>query len=352
MDMQLVYDDIIYSLQKSGGGSVYWTEVIRPSLDEAEHYIYDSSDQNIFCRQLSIAHRHLLSSRFLFIKRFINPRYKIDRPFLFHSSYFRYCKNPNALNITTVHDFTTEKYVGGIHRIIHSVQLKKALRHSQGVICVSENTKKDFESFFPWYKGTVVAIQNGYAQNDYYFENLDRTKDILFVGARTSYKRFDLAVRIAQALNDCRLVIVGGGELSPDEKAMLDRELPGRYEKKGFVSNNELRRLYNQAFFLCYSSEYEGFGIPLLEAQACGCPVVCQRKSSIPEVVADTAVYFDGSDLKEGIDRIRNLYDKQVYRDYQEKGIENAKRFSWKISAEKHQEFYRAIWAQYIKNED
>ena len=60
--MKLVYDDIIYSLQKSGGGSVYWTEVIRPTLDVAEHYVFDSARENIFYKDLNMSNKHVLSS--------------------------------------------------------------------------------------------------------------------------------------------------------------------------------------------------------------------------------------------------------------------------------------------------
>lgn len=346
--MKIIYDDIIYSLQKSGGGSVYWTEIIKPTVNDALHFVYDNAVDNIFYKQLALKNKKKLSSRFLIIKRFMNPKYKIKNSFIFHSSYFRYCRNKKAINITTVHDFTVERYGHGIHAIGHKLQQKSAVKHSQGVICVSENTKKDFRKFYPWYKGKIQVIPNGYDDHTYYFESeTKRTKEIIFVGARTDYKRFDIAVQIVAGLPDCRLVIVGGGKLSGDEKKLLDRFLSDRYEKKGFVDNDELRQLYNRAFFLCYPSEYEGFGIPLLEAQACGCPVVCQKKSSIPEVVEDTAIYFDSHEIQSAIEAIKQLYDEKQYFDYQKSGLDNVKRFSWSKSALRHQEFYKDMWDKF-----
>lgn len=343
--MKLVYDDIIYSLQKSGGGSVYWTKVIQPSLESADHFVYDSAKDNIFYQQIKIKNETIIPSKYLYIKRLINPSYKYDTPFIFHSSYFRYCRNKNAINITTVHDFTSEKYVKGIHGLIHSMQLKATLHHSAGVICVSNNTKKDFEEYFPWYDGEVVAIQNGYDNSTYYFEpNTQKTKDVLFVGARTSYKRFDIAIKIVSSLTDCRLVIIGGGNLSDREIELLESSIYGRYQKIGFIDNDDLRHLYNRAFFLCYPSEYEGFGIPLLEAQACGCPVVCQCKSSIPEVANNTVLYIDSNSLSVSIDAIKTLYDETTYNQFIQNGLENVKNFSWEKCAKEHQRFYEKIW--------
>ena len=350
MSMNLVYDDIIYSLQKSGGGSVYWTEVIRPTLSTAKHYVYDNANQNIFYKQITMNNRIVLSSKLFLLKRFINPRHEIKEPHIFHSSYFRYSRDKSAVNITTVHDFTVEKFGRGLHARAHIIQQKMAVKNSRGVICVSENTKKDFLEYYPWYKGRVVAIPNGYDETTYYYEQgVNKTKDVLFVGARTNYKRFDIAVKIVSKIPECRLVIIGGGNLTDDEKRIVEAELHGRYEKKGFITNEELRHLYNSAFFLCYPSEYEGFGIPLLEAQACGCPVLCQNKSSIPEVVQESAIYIESSDLEKAVVSAKLLFDETVYSDYVSRGLENVKRYSWTKSANSHQQFYKEMWEEYCK---
>ena len=344
--MAIVYDDIIYSLQKSGGGSVYWTEIIKRKKNNVEHYAYDTAKKNFFYEEGNLPNLHVLSSVLLVIKRYLNLFfYKRDKPFIFHSSLYRLCNNKNAVNITTVHDFTYEYYRKDLKSYLHKIQKRKAVMHSDGVICISENTKKDLLKFYPNFKGRIKVIYNGYSTDKYYYKpEIKKTHNVLFVGARNDYKRFDFAVELLKELEECRLIIIGGGDLTLREKDMLDSKLHNRYDKKGYVSDEELCDLYNSSFFLCYPSEYEGFGIPLIEAQASGCPVVCQRNSSIPEVVADCAVYVNTTDLKKSIESIKQLYNSSYYTSIQKKGLENVKRFSWEQCAKSVFEFYEEVY--------
>ena len=120
-------------------------------------------------------------------------------------------------------------------------------------------------------------------------------------------------------------------------------ELLGEIEKntnivfKGRVDDNELIELYSNAICFVYPSFYEGFGIPPLEAQACGCPVVCSNVASLPEVGGvDSVVYcdpYDVNDIREKIELVLN--DKNLQNDLKIKGFENIKRFSWEESARK-----------------
>lgn len=345
--MKIVYDDIIYSLQKVGGGSVYWTEVTRRCDENSVHYAYDNADKNFFYEQNNFKNNKKWSSTFLLLKRYLNPHFNEERPFIFHSSMYRYCKNKNAINITTVHDFTYEYFRADLKSNLHKIQKRNAVMHSEGVICISENTKADLLKFYPHYKGLIKVINNGYATDTYFYEpDVQKTKKVLFVGARTGYKRFDVCVSLVKELKDCCLYIVGGGRLSCSEKTLLETNLAGRYRETGYLSDSDLRHLYNEAFFLCYPSEYEGFGIPVIEAQACGCPVVCQEKSSIPEVAADTVVYIDSDDFAASLNSIKVLYDDELYDSIQKKGFENVRRFSWDKCAAEVKEFYGDVYSK------
>ena len=348
--MHIIYDDIIYSLQKSGGGSVYWTEIIRRNKRQAEHYAYDSAKDNFFYDEENLPNLHIWSSLFLIAKRYFNVRFRHrNEPFIFHSSLYRLCKNKNAVNITTVHDFVYEYYRKDLKSNLHKMQKKKAVLHSDGVICISENTKKDLLKFYPNFRGKIKVIYNGYSTDKYFYKpQIEKTRNVLFVGARTDYKRFDIAVSLIKAMPDCRLMIIGGGDLTETERGFLESNLPCRYEKKGYVPDEELCDLYNAAFFLCYPSEYEGFGIPMIEAQACGCPVVCSPKSSIPEVTDGSAVYIDSEALDVSLENVNRLFDVSFYRAMQQRGLQNVKRFSWDICADEVTQFYDEVFSQAV----
>ena len=102
----------------------------------------------------------------------------------------------------------------------------------------------------------------------------------------------------------------------------------------GYVEDADIAAIYNLAKLFVFPSLYEGFGIPPLEAQACGCPVVCSNVASMPEVCGDSVIYFDPCNVKEMRDKIQMvLNDEILQNELRVKGFENIKRFSWEHSA-------------------
>ena len=113
----------------------------------------------------------------------------------------------------------------------------------------------------------------------------------------------------------------------------------------GYVPDEEMAALYSAAELFSFPSLYEGFGIPVIEAQACGTPVLTSRNSALPEVGGDGAIYvnaWDIGDICRGM--LTVLEDREMARQLVEKGLENARRFSWEASAERLKEIVeRAI---------
>jgi len=123
-----------------------------------------------------------------------------------------------------------------------------------------------------------------------------------------------------------------------------EHKLSSRVIKLGFLSEEELVVLYNLADCYLYPSLYEGFGLPILEAQACGCPVITSNLTSCPEVAGEGAVIIDAysiEDLSAGILKIVN--NRNFRKDLIKKGFENIKRFSWKKAAKEHLELFNRI---------
>jgi mannosyltransferase len=338
--MKIIYDDIIYSLQHSGGISLYWSQ-LETYLNQDMHLLYSEHEKNIFLPNFN--GEKIIKNNIPLFERYKNVKVPEKEPFIFHSSYYRYCKNKNAINITTVHDFIYDFFRRDLKSNIHKIQKRKAIEKSRAIICNSENTKRDFLLFFPKYKGIIKVIYLGLS-DDYYRVGRPRKNIVIFIGGRAGYKNFEYAVQIIGELPGLNLQIIGGGELTSREIALLKEHLPGRYEFYQTLSNKELNIKYNEAKFLLYPSLYEGFGVPVVEAQAAGCPVVCCGVSSLPEVAGDAAVYISGKDIDSDLRMISGLDNHDFYCHLAEKGLKNCKRFSWKKCAEQTYEFYQEVW--------
>jgi glycosyltransferase involved in cell wall biosynthesis len=113
-----------------------------------------------------------------------------------------------------------------------------------------------------------------------------------------------------------------------------ERQLQHRVVFAGFVDDRDLPALYNLAEVFCFPSLYEGFGIPLLEAMACGVPVIAGDNSSLPEVIGDAGILVDASDQTALADAIRQLLNDPDYRNkVSRRGLSRAQRFSWRSAA-------------------
>jgi mannosyltransferase len=338
--MKIVYDDIAYSLQDSGGISLYWSQ-LETHLKHDMQLLYRNYENNIFYSESSVTKRKKIN--IILFERYKNVSLPERTPFIFHSSYYRYCKNKNAINITTVHDFIYEYFRHDIKAMAHKIQKRNAIHHSHGIIFVSESTKNDFEKLFPDYKGTKSVIYHGIA-SEYMSLNTLKKKKVIFIGKRAGYKNFIYAVKILNKLPQFKLQVIGGGSLTKKEICELDSYLPNRYEYYQSLPNRELNIKYNEACFLIYPSLYEGFGFPVVEAQAAGCPVVCCNNTSLPEVGGDAAMYISGRNIDDDLDKINRLNERVYYKTLVDKGFENCKRFSWIKCANETFDFYKKVF--------
>ena len=362
--MNIYLDNIIFSLQKSGGISVVWHELLS-RLIKSKHLVkyLNYTNNNLFSKNLKFKpYENIYVDNYLplCIKRYINPLLNQEKDkFIFHSSYYRICNNPNAINITTVHDFTYEYFSHGLKKHIHTWQKRKAIMNSEYIICISENTKKDLFKFIPQAANkNIQVIYNG-VSDDYKVlshneinrtDNIPTQKYIVFVGARGGYKNFKLAAK-AIAQSDYDLVIVGS-PLTEKEKSELNAYInPERYHCTGRISNQELNVIYNNAFALLYPSSYEGFGIPVLEAQKAGCPVIAYNASSIPEIIGETPLLLQELSTKEILRCFHILENETSRNNIIATGLENAKRFTWDKMYEQICDIYNEIIKNNIEKE-
>lgn len=356
--MTIYLDNIIYSLQTAGGISAYWFELSKRWLQTTEKvfFVEKTTTHNIFRRQLSIPNAFLKPSRQLplILDRYLPAQFESVEQGIFHSSYYRITNNKNAKSIVTVHDFTYEKMRGGIRREIHRVQKKAALDNAHGIICISENTKKDLLQFYPHLsRKKITVIYNGVSDlffpmansqtitNDDIVYKLTDKKYVVFIGSRDEYKNFSFAVRVLEALKDHFLVIVGGKPLSNNEKTFLKNTLGENWQHFMGITTETLNKLYNFAQFLLYPSSYEGFGIPVIEAERAGCPVIALNASSIPEIIGNKDLLLNKTDVQECVEKVCWL-DKNRSSAIAN-GIENSALYSWDDCFSEVRNFYKEI---------
>lgn len=307
--MQVIYDNIIYSLQRFGGISVVWNELLSRAR----------ADRDLDLVILDYTHGQNLR----FMERYRVPSFRATTPSIFHSSYFRVLPQEGVHNVTTVHDLTYHFYRHGLAKKVHLWEEERALRNGEAVICVSENTKRDLLHFYPWVKEeNIHVIYNGVGEEFHPIKSIEKKGYLLFIGnSQVTYKRFDVAQEVAR-------------------RTGLELRIASN------VTREQLNTMYNEALCLLYPSDYEGFGIPILEAQKAGCPVIAQNTSSIPEVMRDGGLMIQhdtpqrmAAEMAELVLQLQSRSAKEIIM----KGHENAKRFSWDKTYEQTKHVYAQL---------
>lgn len=354
----IIFDNIVFSLQKAGGISVVWQELlsrfIKDGKDSLTFVVHPSDNENVFRRKLDLSTGTILgpACRWFTLDRYCNPHIKSDKPYIFHSSYFRTCPSKNAINVTTVHDFTYDYFYKGKRRgaFLHLWQRNKAIRKADAVVCISENTKRDLLKFLPDVdENKVHVIYNGVSE-DYHVidDKREEVKEyLLFIGERVAYKNGRWFAEVVKETG--YKVLFCGKPMTKEEKTYYDNVLGAdRYQVMSGLTNKELNKVYNSVKCLVYPSSYEGFGIPVLEAQKAGCPVIALNASSIPEVIGETPLLMSELTKEELLEKLSLLDKDDVREEVIENGLKNAARFTWDRAYEQ----YRALYEQLLMEKE
>lgn len=253
--------------------------------------------------------------------------------------------------ITSVHDFSSI-----IHKEFHPKErveyfekyFFKNIKRSDILICFSQFTKNEILQYFDFEENQIEVIPHG-VKNDFLKTYDDLTlnfeipkKFILTVGSIEPRKNLIGLLKAYNMLDEnlkkeYKLVLVGFKGWENREIMELINKNKTNIHYLGFVTDEELAKVYNLASLFVFPSFYEGFGLPPLEAMACGTPVVTSNLTSLPEVCEDAVLYCNPHneiDIKEKMEKI--LKDKTLQKDLSIKGKKQAQKFSWEKSALAH----------------
>jgi len=218
----------------------------------------------------------------------------------------------------------------------HKYYTPEVFKQAEHIICISESTANDIIQFYqiPSHKITPILLAGD--NSHFQFLNLPTRNYFLYIGRQDPYKNLQRLITAFSALpnrNDYELWLAGPYDQRYSPLLEIQtQELGINHLVKflNYVSSDELPIIINQAIALVFPSLWEGFGLPVLEAMACGTPVITSNVSSLPEVAGDAAILinpYNPGEITAAMTTIIN--DSETRKQLSEKGLKRANQFSW-----------------------
>lgn len=391
--MRILYDHQAFTMQTHGGVSRCFSELYRqmPESVEAAFSIHETN--NVYAKDLCIGvprgydYEHfLLPFHFPFKGRLFGVYnhlkygmpYQYDNDMYFHGSeYSRQISirvlqqgNFDVFHPTFFDDYflpylNGKPFVLTIHDMIPWIysnvnntnwkwqveKMKNLAPEASAIVAVSENTKKDIIRYLHIPEDKIHVVYHGCS-----FPKIEDTSFIvhepyiLYVGDRNLYKNFNLFVEeVADVLKrheELRVVCTGRDFNEKELQQMKKLGISDRFIRKWIVCDDEFYSLYHHAVCFVYTSEYEGFGIPILEAYQADCPVMLNNASCFPEIAGDAAIFFE---MKNNFSDFSKKFE-ELYSMNENKRLSLLKKqrdrlnlYSWKKSALQLTDIYRSI---------
>lgn len=282
--------------------------------------------------------------------------------------FFNYIVPPfvHGKKIVTIHDMVIRAYPETVRfrtKQLLLTGMKKSMKRADVIVTDSEFSKSEITKYYPQFADKIQVVYCGVnTEKFYHIEDravIEKTKQsleidgeyFLYLGTIEPRKNLERLVEAYRILKDKygdipKLVMAGG-------KGWLNSGIYGKVQEYGledsviftkYIPDEDICPLMNGACAFVFPSIYEGFGMPPLEAMACGVPVVSSTEASLPEVVGDCAVMVDAYSPESIADGMYRIYsDRELARDLAEKGMKRAAGFTWNRFSEKLHGIYEAV---------
>lgn len=363
---RILFDYQVFSEQCHGGVSRYFFELLRrlPALGTAPYlplklfnntYLRGTTEGRgaLYCGGVSFRGKNRLMS--MLNRRTSRAALRAGGFDVFHPTYFdpyfldNLCGKPFVLTIyDMIHELFPKNF--SAPREIKMSEWKRILASKAAkIITISDKTREDVVRLLgvnPKKVQTIHLANSIDPAAAVWPEGLNvKPGYLLFVGGRAGYKNFTFMARALAPLLEKEgipLVCAGGGKFTTEEEALLSG-IGLKNVVQCEAGDSQLAWLYSNALALVFPSLYEGFGIPVLEAFACGCPVALSSTGSLPEVGGEAAVYFDPTSAGGISDCVSGLlYDSALRESLRTKGRSRLNDFSWDRTAEKTLSVYNS----------
>lgn len=367
--MKILYDHQIFTSQKYGGISRYFYEIIRefgdiqdmdceiPLLVSNNHYISDKKFANYIDllpnKQFRGKHRIFnIVNKPYSVMKLKQQQFDVFHPTYYDPYFLKYIGNKPF--VLTVYDMIHEKFSDMFNSRDKTTEQKKILvEKATKIIAISQSTKKDLIELFGTDESKIEVVYLGnsmFPKANISIGYEIPKKYLLFVGSRGAYKNFERFIKsITELLNQDKelfVVCTGGGKFGNYEIKQFKELGISKQVLQFNLDDDSLAYFYKNALAFIFPSLYEGFGIPVLESFACGCPLLCSNVSSLPEVAGDGAYYFDPyseDSIRDAV--LKVLEDTTLREDLISKGHERLEKFSWKQTAEQTKNIYESVLA-------
>jgi len=379
--LEVVVDGTIYQIQSHGGISRLFSEILPRmcAMDDSLHITLLTDGKH---RQSLPEHKRIIHRAILRAKRYLRPR-RVWRPIIpsarrfvrglcigrgkgqiWHSTYYTLPEPWDGLQVVTVVDMIHERFPDQINGPVNDQfreQKRRCVQQADAVICISETTRHGVQHYYEVGPESIhvvpLACSDVFRRLEQAHNNSDRSSSepfLLYVGSRcryqdsyrTHYKNFSMLVQgytVWPCREEVALVVVGRLWSATERRHLAELGIQNRVHLLTDVDDEELCRLYDQADAFVYPSLYEGFGIPLLEAMACGCPVVASRIPSTIEVAGMCPVYFESAEVESLLAAFDMALSEGRDSERVRSGFERVKSYSWDKTAKQTLEVYYVL---------